>query len=360
MGGDIRSLDELAQLVRDGVRDFKPYGEVNALVKGDLILFNYTQMAQFANRWNWFERVSRGLILSTVTGQVVARPFSKFMSYGQEMPYPGTTIVDATEKMDGSLAIIFNHQDHWRVATRGSFTSDQAQWATQELHSGKYQLAGLDSAYTYLAEIIYPDNRIVVNYGRREDLVLIGCIERQFGRDLYWSELEAVSAVTGFTLPQRYTFETANDYLNLAPTLSANEEGWVLRYSDGRRFKIKGDAYKVAHYLMTSLSFNKVMEALRDGLFEQIIGNVPDEFLGQIRTWESEIKRTVADIRSQVALAMQDAPTLDGSREARKVYAQWVKQAHPDLAPLLFLDVEGKDLHAAIYKFAYGEHEHAL
>ena len=51
--------------------------------KGELAIFNYTKAAQFAERWNFFERVSRGLILNAVTGEVVARSFDKFFNWGE-------------------------------------------------------------------------------------------------------------------------------------------------------------------------------------------------------------------------------------------------------------------------------------
>jgi len=68
----------LGELVRGGERDWRQYGEVNATYWEGLILFNYSFRAEIENRWNWFERVSRGLILNAENGALVARPFKKF------------------------------------------------------------------------------------------------------------------------------------------------------------------------------------------------------------------------------------------------------------------------------------------
>lgn len=62
------------------------------------------------------------------------------------------------EKLDGSLGVLFNYQDAWKVVTRGSFTSEQSQEA---LKMAKLRdLSRLDTSRTYLLEIIYPTNRV--------------------------------------------------------------------------------------------------------------------------------------------------------------------------------------------------------
>ena len=42
---------------------------------------------------------------------------------------------ETMEKLDGSLIIIFHHNGRWRTATKGSFTSSQAQWAENFLEN---------------------------------------------------------------------------------------------------------------------------------------------------------------------------------------------------------------------------------
>lgn len=124
---EINTFQELRLLVTSGFTDWKSLGDVRSVEQDDLILFNYTNAAQFANRWNWFERQSRGLILNRETGEVVARPFPKFFNWG-ETNQPTASLVELTEKIDGSLGILYRHNGEFKIATRGSFTSDQALW----------------------------------------------------------------------------------------------------------------------------------------------------------------------------------------------------------------------------------------
>src|SRR5271170_895905 len=99
--------------------------------KDSLILYGYTDRCTFDRHWNEYTLVARGLIIHKFSGQVVAKPLSKFFNLNEteetsfknlpkDMPY------EAFEKVDGSLGIIFNYNGVWQVATRGSFYSEQA------------------------------------------------------------------------------------------------------------------------------------------------------------------------------------------------------------------------------------------
>ena len=105
---DIKAIAALTPWVKE-LWIWKMYGEVKATYNGDLVLFNYTAKAQYAGRWNFFERVSRGLILNWRTGEVVARPFDKFFNLGEPRgPLFQGGIISVTEKKDGSLGFFYS------------------------------------------------------------------------------------------------------------------------------------------------------------------------------------------------------------------------------------------------------------
>jgi len=133
----------------------------------DLIIWNYTPQCQYAGAWDEVTLQARGLITKS-DGTIVARAFRKFFNYEQHHGDLPLEPFKVTEKLDGSLGILFFINDTPQIATRGSFTSDQALRATKILHE-RYKdffphlLA--TSHYTYLFEIVYPGNRVVVDYG---------------------------------------------------------------------------------------------------------------------------------------------------------------------------------------------------
>lgn len=343
---EIQTISDLQELVRAGEVDWKQYGEVNAMYQDGLVLFNYSQSAQFAGRWNFFERISRGLILDVVTGEIVARPFDKFFNYGERTN--DTAIVDITEKMDGSLGVLYRHKGDHKIATRGSFNSDQAKWATRHLQEN-YQLSYLSDEYTLLFEIIYPANRVVVNYGDFADLVLIGARNRYTGQEITRGELEYFADAHDLRTPKAYTFNSMDEILTAAKALSANDEGWVIRYADGERLKIKGDAYRLAHKIMTGVTFNRVLEAVRDGLFDKMIEGVPDEFLAQIKAWKFEIDGTVDIVKDNVRSALEYAP-----QGTQKEFALWVQANYPKtMQSYLFSAKAGRDISPLIYRLAF-------
>lgn len=346
---EIYNMNHLQELVRAGETNWEQYGDVKTKHFEELILFDYTNAAQFANRWNWFERVSRGLILNKNTGEVVALPFEKFHNWGQ-----GTTdaaLVEATEKMDGSLGILYRWNGTYRIATRGSFTSEQAEWATAFLDK-YYDLEGLPENLTLLFEIIYPENRVVVDYGKFAGLVLIGVRDRFEYRDYWRKGIEQIANWHGFPVPKIYTFTSIEDVVNGAKALSANEEGWVLRFDDGQRFKVKGDAYKLAHKLLTGISFKRVLEAMSAGALEEMLNGVPDEFLTTIKGYQTEIEEDIAYYKGAVHIALDAAP-----KEDRKTFALWVKDNVPSLQPYMFSALDGKDITPIIYKNAFKDRD---
>jgi len=348
-------IEDLQELVRDGIEDFTPWGDVRTVVNGNLILFNYTERAQYAGRWNAFERWSRGLILNRITGEVVARPFDKFFNWGEHVdPDTGVVSTDArlasaTEKLDGSLGIMYKQDGQWKIATRGSFTSDQAIWATEFLNS-HYAVEDWNDRYTLLFEIIYPANRIVVDYHGAEGLFLIGVRDRIDGRDLSsYETLQNISDGCGFPLPKMYNFDSYEDVLEAAKKLSTNEEGWVVLSVDGERFKIKGDAYKLAHKLMTQVTFKGVLEAYVSGDLNGMIAGVPDEFLGTVKDYVKEIEDTVMEIDDLVQLSFGQAP-----KENRKEFAIWTQaNCSKIIHPYMYLAFSGENYVPAIYKYAF-------
>ena len=124
-----------------------------------LTIWNYTDKVQFEGLWDETTLMTRGLVTDN-DGNIVARPFKKFFNL-DEGKYTPTEEFDVFEKMDGSLGILFNYDNQWVLATRGSFTSDQAIRGMEILKKYKYER--LIPGYTYLFEIIYPENRIVVD-----------------------------------------------------------------------------------------------------------------------------------------------------------------------------------------------------
>jgi RNA ligase len=340
-------LGRLQEKVKEGQGvDWSEYGDVRAIYLDDLVLFSYTQSAQYEGRWNDFERMSRGLILNWKTGEIVARPFDKFFNWLENGEKASGHIVNITEKVDGSLGILYRHNGGFKVATRGSFDGEQATWATDFLNAN-YPMGGfLPNEYTLLFEIVYPENRIVVDYGHLEELFLLAARNRFTGEYLpFFPDVYEIAQEFGFPLPQVYDFNRIEDIIAATDTLSAEHEGWVVEFSRGQRFKFKGDRYKELHRIVTNASLKRVVESIRDGRYYEMIAGVPDEFLRQIKEWKQQVDAKVQEVRNATMQAFDAAP-----KETRKEFALWSRENHPNLMPYLFLMLDDRPIEPTIYK----------
>jgi len=338
----INSVKDIQALVLAGETDWKQYGCVRVKEQGGFLIFNYTAEAQYKNTWAKFERLARGLIISR-DGEIIARSFDKFLNYGQNDEYPKSKMVAITAKEDGSLGILYR-DNGYKIATRGSLHSDQAIWATAFLNTN-YDLAGLANAYTLLFEIIYPENRIVVDYGAREDLVLLSAINRFTGQELPFNAVTQIADRYGFTLVKTYNFTDADEILKWTKTIIGVEnEGCVVRYADGSRLKFKGSDYVKLHKQLSNLTFKNIFIAYVDNDLKDFIKYIPDEFLEEIKTWIKAIDVALAALNKTIDATFDILP-----KTSHKDFALAISEKR-DL-PLLFAKLDNKP---AIYqKLAY-------
>lgn len=258
-------------------------GTVNFMAHEGLRLYTYTDECAYKRLWNPFSLMSRGLVLDMEARQVVATPFPKFFNYGEGCapetpmdPLPDEPF-EVTEKMDGSLGIIFYHKGRWRCVTRGSFASEQARWAEKWLWG---RTETLIPGHTYLFEIIYRDNKIVVPYDF-EGLVLLAAYD---DKGYEYDRTRLLGCWDG-RVATRIDGQSIDDLLAIAKTLPATSEGFVVRFASGRRIKIKGDEYVRVHRLVSRVTPLAVWDMLLNGDdMEMMRQQLPEETLADFDT----------------------------------------------------------------------------
>jgi RNA ligase len=255
-----------------------------------LTIWNYTEKVQYEGLWDDITLMSRGLVTDD-KGNIVARPFKKFFNL-EEGKHTSTSDFDVYEKMDGSLGIFFYYEGGWVMATRGSFTSDQAVKGYEMMFN--YDFANLHKDYTYLFEIIYDQNRIVVRYPF-EDLVLLGMINTKTGYEVNLhsedTDVRLKNLVSNVGLKVVNKYNGISDYRTLKSMVKNNEEGFVVRFSNGNRMKIKGEEYLRLHKIMTQVSTTSIWEVLSNGDdIDTLLKDVPDEFYKKVKSYVGELK----------------------------------------------------------------------
>jgi RNA ligase len=304
-----------------------------------LSIWNYTPEVQYGQLWDEITLQCRGLVTDD-EGNVVARPFKKFFNI-EEGNHTPTEEFEVFEKMDGSLGILFYYQKEWVFATRGSFTSDQALKA-KEL-SSKYPLHSLDKKKTYIFEILFAENRIVVDYGDYEGLVLLGAFNTETGEEIPYSELKSLD---GFDIVKKY--DGIKDYSTLKNLVDNNAEGFVVRFSNGDRMKIKGEEYLRLHKIMTNISTTGVWEMLSNGKdINEVLKDVPDEFYKKVKEYADTLNYGHYQVSEQCGKSHDYFRYGKyGDREVeptKKEYAEHVmKYSHPPYRSVMFAMWDGK------------------
>jgi RNA ligase len=271
------------------------YIQKGLVVKNDhptlpLSIYNYSRTCQYENKWDNITKSCRGLILDK-DGNVIAKSFDKFFNLEEhsteEIPNEDFEVY---EKLDGSLGILFWYQGKWILASKGSFVSEQALKGKQILNS-KYNVEPIPKGYTTLLEIIYPENRIVCNYADDEVLVVLSMISNASGKELDYDSLLKINEETGLPVVKKY--DGIEDYKTLKNLISKDREGYVVRFRNGFRVKIKGEEYVRLHRILTEFSNVDIWEYLKDNKnLDELLDRVPDEF-------DSWVRNTIKDIKTE-------------------------------------------------------------
>jgi RNA ligase len=324
-----------------------------------LTIWNYTETVQYEGKWDDVTLQTRGLVTDG-NGKVVARPFRKFFNM-EEGKHTATPDFDVYDKMDGSLGILFNYKGEWVMATRGSFTSEQAVMGL-EIVKEKYFLDSWMKEYAYLLEIIYPENRIVVNYGVEKVTFLSAVLNGTYkwnstdDTELHWSTSLMIFKSNGIhesdvvKTEQHFNFSDEL-YKSLKEKNETNKEGFVLRFQPGNfRMKIKFEEYVRLHKVMTNLSTTAVWEVLSSGgSVDELLKDVPDEFYNKIKEYEQELSFQFNMIFSDYFVHFRSIQNKIGDVAGNR--AEFASHAKNYQYPsILFAMLDGKDIAPIISK----------
>jgi len=326
-----------------------------------LAILNYGPTVQYERRWNEVTTKTRGLIYNTETLEIESRAFDKFFNWDDSsVQYPPQGSMVMSTKFDGSLGILYRDGRVLKIATRGSFESDQAKHATERLYWDLYADAEeywiaydtplnmdlrklLEANKTPVFEIIYPENRIVVDYGKQDKLVLLDVIDNATGK----SDIEAFDGLRWehkaekINVPGGFSDSLVHD-------IPQGEEGFVLYFPHtGFRTKMKSAEYVELHRIVTGLSKKTVWEMLGQGKsVEQIKENVPDELYDWVDETARELRLKQWSIMDEIGEAWHQvvakSPTYgDVAAMTRKDFAVEAKKQGA-LASYLFAILDGK------------------
>lgn len=275
------TINRLNTLVNDG------YVKRQTLSDGNYI-YKYTAATQYERLWDDVTTMCRGLVLNEVY-DIVARPFTKFFNIQEVSEFPKGNY-QMYEKLDGSLGICYFFNNKWNLVTQGSDVSEQAVVGNGVLQN-KYSeyLHRLDKDYTYLFEIIYPENLSSVCKYDYTDIVLLGIIHTQTGQEIDIYD----DIVSDLPFPKATKFDMnldTKDLISLVELNESNKEGYVIKFDNNYRIKVKFDEYVKLHKQLNNLTSTHLWEYLKDGKdISELLEIIPDEVYDSVRNFSQNI-----------------------------------------------------------------------
>jgi len=370
-------------------------GRVLASQSGSLTIFKYTQDTHIKDEWNDVNRLARGIIFAA-DGTVVARPFPKFFNLNERaetMPdaLPWSEGVEVFEKMDGSCGIGYRklvclepqgrieHDDsvveavfnagpidpcryEWRLATPGSMESDQALEGTRILNETiytagseeldplfwvdkRYNLAALPLDCTPVFEIIYPENRIVVDYKGETFLVLLAIFDHN-GVEWHPRRVDQIAELCGFRRPRRYDIDLRGEI-----PFDENSEGYVARFESGLRVKIKSPTYLRIHRLLNYLSPKGVVELIRGSEYGATVKQLPKAIACDFDDVRAHVQGMYDNLYARAYGSLNTMKHVVGENQPRKAYALWVQEYVENTeCGFVFALLDNKDIEDKIWK----------
>lgn len=306
----------------------------------DLKILNYSDKCAFDRHWTRTTRLTRGLVYDQSTGEVLARAFTKFFNHNE--PDAPTIDLDqqvrVVDKMDGSLGILYvAPDDEVAVATRGSFHSEQAAWATDWIRMQPVEVRDqiryvMQNGFTPVVEIIYEENRIVLKYDT-EGLVSLGMVKIDTGEVIPWDVPQIPAA-------EHFGDMTYREALAMEPR--ENAEGLVIQagITSDQFVKIKQADYVALHRIVSSLTEKEVWRQLRDGTYDEYVVKLPDEFYNWATDVAERLKDDARTIETTAVMYFDQLPEGD-----QKTKAIWINQNVPqEFRGLVFSILNGKSL----------------
>jgi RNA ligase len=251
--------NNVEKLVSEGFINVNKHPEL------DLWIYNYSHSTMFSGEWNNETLQCRGLVVDK-NKEITCRTPIKFFSYEQLLSYRSYIWAShvlrkidkepfqVQDKIDGSAFIISSYCGQIVTSTRGSFVSEQAVKG-REILATRYKDFVPNPQYTYFCEIVYPENTIVIRYGVT-NIFLLAVIETKTGKELDIYELDVP-----FPKAEVYNYSSFSELLKLQPE---NKEGFVVKFADNSRIKIKTEDYKIKHKILTNTNERTIWEYLKE------------------------------------------------------------------------------------------------
>ena len=273
---------------------------------------------------------SRGVIIDLNDYTVACRAFDKFFNVQEPHAAKLTKNIRALEKIDGSIIKVWSDRNgNVRVSTNGMIDAADADILlpvnkiktyqdlfNEALNETDMKLEDFKKYrdYTLIFELVSPLNRIVVPYQNTE-LFFLGVRNNQSGQEWTPYDFNDENLNNNFSRPKLYDIQTVEQAIDVAKTLGADKEGFVLVDENFNRVKVKGSEYLAMHLLRNNtLSQRSFLEAILENKQDDLVAFFP-EYEPFIHNIEGKIAEYINDAENALRMANYDLNKKDFALE---------------------------------------------
>lgn len=304
---------------------------INIKEKDGYALFKYNQID--SDMSNPLVKECRGIIVDLSDMKVVCRRFDKFFNATEPNAAKLEGAIRAEEKIDGSIIGVWRDRNGvWRVSTNGMIDASDANltlpidnirtyrdlfdlaWERQVGYD--FDVLGIYKDYTMIFELVSPANRIVVPY-KETALYFLGIRNNRTGEEISPLDKRVSELVKYFPTPRIFDIHSVEDAMEVAKTLGADQEGFVLVDEHFNRVKVKGSEYLAMHLIRNNdLSLKSFLATVLNDAQDDLLAYYP-EYEPYITDVKTRLNKYIEEIEQSIASAPFDLDRKDFALEVK-------------------------------------------
>lgn len=256
--------------------------------RGNLLLLKYNKSIWYIG-WNEYYMACRGKVIDINTNQIITYPFDKFFNLNEvnetriehiQTILENAEYISLTDKIDGSIISMSKYKGKILITSNGGFENEGINKA-KKLINDKYTYFrdNLKEGYTYIFEIIYPEDKKVVDYGNEEKLILLAIRDLKTEILLRYEDCKRISLELSLELVENMVYTSLEELIFKAKNLKkSNKEGWVLRIiskDSDVMLKIKLEEYcRIHRVVLSDLNLFSVYNLIYNNQLDDVLANV--------------------------------------------------------------------------------------
>jgi len=341
------TFDDLRNELKKKVDGDVQYYHINMKETDDLCILYYSDLPNSQEGRDpqvvELERSCRSIILDKQTLTPIGSQFNRIVYNTEALEFLGTkdwSNIVVQKCYEGTMLLVFNHNDQWYVSTRRCINSEDSTWVRNksyremfdEAMDGKFTFENLNKNLCYHFVIVHYKNRNIVNYSdmgqEYKDIYHILTTEK-------YTMNEVESNVEGTQKVQEEEFSTLDSLMNnLVATSQQNEfqhkittEGYVLRVYDGEKYKSSFTVAKLqTEIYQTIMKMKPNNNNIHQSYLELYQKNKLGDFLPYFTKYSTELTKRIHTSMRNVAKEILDLYHCTRQKKNPHIYANLTDQ----------------------------------